>query len=114
MKIKVSEATPAQLDWMVAHALGLTAGRFCGLGGYSTDWAQGGPIIDAYDIDVMRNEDVSQPEPMAARTGSMIQHPTRNAKVWIAQRGSTKLIAAMRCFVASRLGEEVDVSEELL
>ena len=29
------------------------------------------------------------------------------------QDGPTPLIAAMRCFVASRLGEEVDMPEEL-
>jgi hypothetical protein len=28
-------------------------------------------------------------------------------------RGPTSLIAAMRCFVASRLGDEVDVPKEL-
>jgi len=28
--------------------------------------------------------------------------------------GPTPLIAAMRCFVASKLGDEVDVPEELL
>jgi Protein of unknown function (DUF2591) len=79
-----------------------------------TDWSQGGPIIDAHDIDVLRNEDLSRPEPMAARSGSMVQHPTRDAKVWIVQRGATKLIAAMRCFVAMKLGDEVDVPKELL
>jgi len=29
------------------------------------------------------------------------------------QDGPTPLIAAMRCYVASKLGEEVDVPEEL-
>lgn len=33
--------------------------------------------------------------------------------VWF-QKGSTPLIAAMRCYVASKLGEEVEVPEELL
>ena len=28
--------------------------------------------------------------------------------------GPTMLIAAMRCYVASKLGEEIDVPEELL
>ena len=28
--------------------------------------------------------------------------------------GPTPLIAAMRCFVASRLGDEVDIPEDLL
>jgi len=30
------------------------------------------------------------------------------------QEGDTPLIAAMRCYVASKLGDEVDVPEELL
>jgi hypothetical protein len=32
----------------------------------------------------------------------------------IPERGDTPLIAAMRCYVASKLGEEIDIPEELL
>ncbi len=69
---------------------------------YSTDWSQGGPIIERekirLDIDVESLEwyaDVNQ-----------------TPGCWL-YSGPTPLIAAMRCFVASKLGDEVDVSEEL-
>lgn len=84
MRIKVSEATNTQLNWMVAKADGcewlyedLKAPPPPGAD-YTTDWAQGGPIIDA---DCMS--------------------------------GPTPLIAAMRCFVSSKLGDEVEIPEEL-
>ena len=38
----------------------------------------------------------------------------RKYLTWTCERGPTKLIAAMRCYVASKLGDEVDVPEELL
>ena len=62
----------------------------------STDWAQGGPIIEREGIDIYQSG------------------------VWVAEiggnhttEGPTPLIAAMRCYVASRLGDEVDIPEAL-
>jgi len=122
MRVKVSEAENEVLDWMVAKAKGLLdAGRvvvdFEYLAGQdpirlnplpdvyyttgykpSTNWAQGGPIIE--------------------REGLTLTH---QADRWAAQTdedifsyGPTPLIAAMRCFVSSRLGDEVDVPDELV
>lgn len=68
----------------------------------STDWAQGGPIIDRLHI---RTE-------WSALWSCWLAHDLRCAG--LAFPGATRLIAAMRCFVASRLGDEVDVPEELL
>jgi hypothetical protein len=62
----------------------------------STNWAQGGPIIDREKI-------------------ATAWHLTR----WVAWRGviehpgPTPLIAAMRCYVASRLGNDIEIPEEL-
>ena len=75
---------------------------------YTSDWAQGGPIIDREDIDVLRDE-----QEFGARLGRARLHPTRNALSYFVMRGPTKLIAAMRCLVASKLGDEVDVPQEL-
>jgi hypothetical protein len=67
----------------------------------STNWAQGGPIIEREKIELV---------------------PSIDGKVWYAEsldrkarieRCLTPLIAAMRCFVASKLGEEVKVPEKL-
>ena len=64
----------------------------------STNWSQGGSIIERECIET--------------------RHDGR--KAWCAWHkdygaifGTTLLIAAMRCYVASRLGDEVDIPEEL-
>jgi hypothetical protein len=105
MKIKTSELQGAALDWAVAkcekveftyedHPHHEMVGMH-----YSTDWSQGGPIIERGKIDVW----------------------THAGKEWAASvdkgrnefRGSTFLIAAMRCYVASKLSDEVEIPEEL-
>jgi hypothetical protein len=111
MKIKTSELTGAALDWAVAKAEGRTDVRVDEDGelvgqddfDYSTDWSQAGPIIE--------------------REGLLIR-PQPGKEAWDAWKhgadephytvGPTPLIAAMRCFVASKLGDEVDVPEELV
>lgn len=65
----------------------------------STDWAQGGPIIDQERLEFDFRED----EQDYACFGGY-----RTAT------GPTHLIAAMRCYVASKLGDEVDVPDELI
>jgi hypothetical protein len=66
----------------------------------STNWAQGGPIIERERIAV----DYSEGNQWCAADYAG-KSPCMAA--------ATPLIAAMRCYVASRLGEEVDVPEEL-
>lgn len=114
MKVKVSEATNIQLDWMVAKALSefewnLGVKQFKllrdeGVLAYSTNWAQGGPIIE--------REHITLRSPMNQLTMNW------NASVGL-EPGTHHhwdhhpLIAAMRCYVASKLGDEVEVPEEL-
>jgi hypothetical protein len=75
----------------------------------STDWSQGGPIIEREKLDLYH------------RTGRNVW----SAAIWEDLPGGgqpmhkvvdcpTPLIAAMRCFVASKLGDEVEVPWELL
>ena len=96
--MKVSEATGPALDWMVAKVIGEY--KPVAVPTYSTDWAQGGPIIERELIETLR--------------GGAYQD-----KFWKARRnsveayGPTPLIAACRCYVASKLGEEVEVPEGL-
>lgn len=107
MKIKTSELTGAALDWAVARAEGKRpsmfifqrTGALAGEHHYSTDWAQGGPIIERERIAIDYDHDVWN----AAKDGLS----------WYIG-GPTPLIAAMRCYVASKLGDEVEVPEELL
>ena len=103
MKIKTSELTGAALNWAVAKCEGFVQeGDEPWERGYepfafSTDWSQGGPIIEREFINVTY-DDLWTAEDVYGET----------------QWGDTPLIAAMRCFVASSLGDEVDVPEELL
>lgn len=123
-KVKVSEASGPVLDWMVAKRedkLGerTQASNFAQLckerGGVafthgrvyspSTDWAQGGPIIDRMMRDGLR---------LTGYTCLPTDPTSCQAQIKsIVTGGPTALIAAMRCYVASKLGEEVEVPDEL-
>lgn len=100
--MKTNELTGAALDRAVAHALGAPDDGN-GLPYYSTDWAQGGPIIEREKIALIPpNERIDEWEAV---------HPDRMHNE---QYGPTPLVAAMLCYVASKLGDEVDIPEELL
>ena len=111
--MKTNELTDAALDWAVTMAEWIghqfvkedrflkifmhqnhTGQGYC----HSRDWAQAGPIIEREGIQLARVEG--------------------GWEAWIDAdevfcQGPTALVAAMRCFVASRLGYDVDVPEEI-
>lgn len=68
---------------------------------YSTDWLWGGEIIERERIELGSYNDQWQAT-MHMEDGSIFE------------RGPTALIAAMRCHVASQMGDEVDVPDSLL
>jgi len=110
MKIKTSELTGAALDWAVAKAQDLQGKpRNWAPAPYSTDWSHAGPIIERESIHLRRSylDDGSLSSEWTALT--------LNAdKAMVFGEGPTPLIAAMRCFVSSKLGDTVDVPEELV
>ena len=139
MKIKTSEATPLQLDWLVAKCDGRRIGFNPG-GGLevrgrtedgaelpeawdlwmpwypSTDWEHGGPIIERDGLSIIywgESSKFGQHEKQAHFWEC--RHPSHRTK---SRRtvgyGPTPLIAAMRCYVASKLGDEVEIPEELV
>lgn len=78
----------------------------------STDWSQGGPIIEREVGNLWRWNRVDHTEPVVWCAVVYKQMPDRlEAHQY---EGPTPLIAAMRCVVASTLGDEVDIPEELL
>ena len=104
--MKVSELAGVQLDFWVAKAEGVESSidtqlKFTP----STDWAQGGPIIDREGIQVA---------PMPAKGGtwcavSIGRLPNRAGSAngaWV--EGPTPLIAAMRAYVRAKFGPEVE------
>lgn len=116
MKIKTSELTGPALDWAVAMLaypspdyepddweVYVTAG--CSDEGWvfspSTDWAQGGPIIEREKIELHYDDAIGW-------KGEYL-----DADDFIECYGPTPLIAAMRCYCCSKLGDEVEIPEEL-
>jgi hypothetical protein len=95
--MKTSELTGNALNWAVNKAEGLddwlAPVNYCG------QWEHGGPIIERERLTVGWVADT-----WAAVVG-LVEHK---------QIGPTPLIAAMRCYVASKLGDVVNVPEELV
>jgi hypothetical protein len=125
--MKTSELTGAALDWAVLEASGNPSklewrkAEYGGLQvrmtvkllgiiikdwsayGPSEIWSQGGPIIERESIDVLRDPNGT------AGWGARVYISRRD--VWC--YGPTPLIAAMRCYCCSKLGDEIDIPEEL-
>lgn len=80
----------------------------------STSWAQGGPIIEREGIDVFCTL-IGRPdhENEAWRKSNWRARFARMGVGTEASFGNTPLEAAMRCYVASKLGDEVEIPEEL-
>jgi hypothetical protein len=116
MKDKTADLIGLPLDWAVAECLGATRIQLYQYNGRrmirvslpegihapwepSHYWGQGGPIIERERIETRHDGN----------------------KAWCAWKegagavfGPTPLIAAMRCFVSSKLGDEIEIPEELL
>ena len=109
MKIKTSDLEGLALDWAVAKCEGIDVEyvndgitkcllrRPSGRYEPSTDWSQGGPIIEREQLQIC---------PEIGKRGC--------GNAWWAVAvtphdayGATPLVAAMRCFVASKLVDEV-------
>ena len=69
---------------------------------YSTDWAIGGPIIERDEINLLSDCGIWTADMCPEKGGNHVE-----------VSGPTPLIAAMRVYVASVLGDEVDVPDEL-
>lgn len=122
MKIKTSELSGKALDYAVAKCEGVNAEAFhlyyepseptdYDSHGYpefhySTVWAQGGPIIDREWINLT-------PWPNESNEDTRWQAVQFDSPEVTESFGPTPLIAAMRCFVASKLGDEVEIPDGL-
>lgn len=121
MKIKTSELIGPALDWAVASIMDTDPewGGFSVHRGEvwsngrryspSADWSQGGPIIYRECICTSTEHG----DPWRARFGRARITFDGRAYHYHHEDGPTPLIAAMRCFVASKLGNEVEIPEEL-
>ena len=108
MKIKTSDLTLLALDWAVARCEGME-GEFKNYSGAfiestynpSGDWMQGGPIIEREGV-CLWSEGYDWEAKIQTGPGE-----------WLTEWDASPLVAAMRCYVASKLGDEVDIPEGL-
>lgn len=117
VKVKTTALTGDALSWAVAKALDLNEEDYVEIDNlygavwrgpdYAYDWAHGGPIIEREEISISREFSAGGIE-WAAWTPAPIRDDAEAFGY-----GPTPLIAAMRCFVASKLGDEIEVPGEL-
>lgn len=132
--IKVSEATERQLDWMVSTLTNpewdyedraYNTFDWIDTGDTndeqyspSTDWAQGGPIIEREGINLSvdyQDSALSNDMVQIGWKGNLWNNSVPGTAGFLQWAyGPTPLIAAMRCFVASKLGETAEVPEGLV
>lgn len=116
MKIKTSELSGNALDWVVADIEQI---EVCFLNGAlfipqadsdggditytpSTNWEQGGPIIEREKIQLSSLSKGKEWRAALIYGADFIQY------------AEAPLKAVMRCYVKSKLGDEVEIPEELL
>lgn len=121
--MRTSELTGAALDWAVAKCEGAYAPsvhtdadgtKFVNYGGmfpeWSADWTYGGPIIE-------RERIFLKPSKLSPTTAKRVAWGAHgfygNTEQKVHRHGPTPLIAAMRCYVASKLGDDIELPEEL-
>lgn len=128
MKIKTQTLTGVALDWAVSMALGhgpvldmnshggiwhgwyertpaTPDGRYRRLPGYTYDWSDGGPIIEREGYAIRKYGDFPETRWQADDWQFRFANPKAV--------GPTPLVAAMRCYVASKLGNEVEIPDAL-
>ena len=105
--MKTSELQGAALDWAVAKCEENDGVWFASDADPvpftpSTDWAQGGPIIEREQLNLS-----------CLGNNKWEVWPNYGMNDTTYCKGPTPLIAAMRCYVASKLGDEVEVPHGL-
>ena len=127
--MKTSELTGAALDWAVAIAEGFKPSQL-----YISKWSKPSPasiFTRTFDDDGNPDGYITGPDRLYSRKweagGPIIEREkiatnySAKRDCWFAENfletcaeaGPTPLIAAMRCYVASKLGDEVEIPKEL-
>jgi len=137
MKVKVAQTTALQINYLVAKCEGwdsiglaeiISGEAYPDLHAFTTDWAQGGPIIEREGIStVFCSGDLGEPRNYWIATAEAqgwewgygpyhAQDDEKSIQIYKAttHTGPTPLIAAMRCYVASQMGDEVEIPDELV
>lgn len=129
MKTRTQELTHPALDWAVAKCeavdglnVRIAHGQLYVVGDSeignhidfdgdnwqpSGNWSQGGPIIEREWLEV-------KPWPNESDEDTRWRAKSYDTLMPTWATGPTPLIAAMRCYVASKMGDEIEIPEELL
>jgi hypothetical protein len=125
--VETSKLIGPALDWAVAKCEGEDYIAESGVNGigieyeatnYSANWSQGGPIIEREMSKVFRNVGgtwsamILKDVPLTPEEQGTSLALSRREQ-WNGS-GPTPLIAAMRCYVASNLGDTVQIPRELV
>lgn len=119
MKIKTQDLIGAALDWAVAKAFGLDVyvpafaktpwlqirdnlNKVVMCPSWSTSWEHGGPIIGEMFVQGLQ----------LVAIGHQVRASLDSPNGFF--YGDTALIAAMRCYVNSKLGKEIEIPDYLL
>ena len=132
-KVKTGELTDAALDWAVQEieyqrmiAEGEHVKQWvlddhragAGINPYSTNWLWGGPIIQREGINLSvdyQDDALSDDMVQIGWNGNLWNNSVPGTAGFLQWAyGPTPLIAAMRCFCCSKLGDVVDIPEDLL
>jgi hypothetical protein len=121
MKIKISELTGKALDWAVARATGKksslvdgdiclpnSSGEFTRKFSPSTDWSQCGQLIEAF-LDSLTRMCIDSPWVASCKAVTV-----DDFSIWKVEIGETPQIALCRAVVSAKLGDEVEIPDELL
>lgn len=139
MKIKVCDAPIEVLNYLVAKIECLPKDRLYLFNGkpfvdreclghidtlrceFSTNWTQGGPIIERVGINVTLRYGSLPPNHVHDVWDAVIKpefytsgRPESGVQKETLSSGPTPLIAAMRCYCCAKLGNEVEVPDELM
>lgn len=106
VEVNAAELTGPALDWVVAQIEGVSCTPHTIMRFYrpSTDWAQGGPLIDKYNIQLTPHGNLWD-----AQTDLKM-----GPSSWARQFGTTPLISLCRAIVAAKHGNLVMVPSVLV
>jgi hypothetical protein len=118
MKKQTAELNGSALDWAVSKALGRVTEEshwhwrkvylVCDEYSYSTIWTRGGDFVEqCIESDML----IERVDPQFKNVPKFKATLDRWESVY---RGDSVLVAVCRCYVASKLGVEVDIPQEVL
>lgn len=111
MKVKTSELSGLALDWSVwatqkeARTIHPRKGYTLNIPKFSSDWSQCGPLIGLYKVSVTECSD--------SWIASIISQHDHDLYAGL-ENGGTPQIAICRAVVSAKLGDEVEIPDELM